>query len=152
MDHDPSMIFDDDGRLERWVKERRKPELVPKGCCGKALSKLDSELKFVEDLDAFEKRLFDNLEVRQRAIKNWHKLRILIVLIIICNGGEIDDAPTALGKKRITLPERAPTCKERFAPYIIRPSHKYKLAWDAVIGFLYLVSYFVDTYTVAFWF
>lgn len=35
-------------------------------------------------LDNYEQRLPDNLEVRARAIRNWKKLRLLIVLLGIC--------------------------------------------------------------------
>ena len=42
------------------------------------------DLEFVRSLDRLECRLQDDLEVRRRAINNWKKLRLLIVLLIIC--------------------------------------------------------------------
>ena len=37
LNHDPSMIFDDQGRLVRWVRKHEEPLRVPRGCCGTRL-------------------------------------------------------------------------------------------------------------------
>ena len=36
------------------------------------------------------------------------------------------------------------------APYIINPMNRYKVTWDLSLGFVYLLSYLVDPYVVAF--
>ena len=39
---------------------------------------------------------------------------------------------------------------EKFAPYIIDPMNKYKVAWDLLIGFIYLLSYMFDPVVLGF--
>lgn len=92
VDHDPAMMFDEQGRLFRWVRERDEKERVPRGCCQKAVlpSKHELDLIFVKQLDELECRLFDTLEVRTRAIRNWKKMRLLIVLLTMCGGRSVD--------------------------------------------------------------
>ena len=46
----------------------------------------DQDLIFVSDLEIYEKRLFDNLEMRQRAIKNWKRLRVVLVMLRLAGG------------------------------------------------------------------
>ena len=42
------------------------------------------------------------------------------------------------------------SCARKFAPYVIDPLHRYKLAWDTAIGCLYFVAFFLDAYILAF--
>ena len=44
----------------------------------------------------------------------------------------------------------AKSWKEKIAPYIIDPMNSYKLAWDIVIGLIYLLAYAIDPYVLAF--
>ena len=116
-------------------------------------SEHELDLIFVKNLDMYEHRLHDTLEVRTRAIRNWKKLRLLIVLLIICgksydmarleNESVKDDEENAANKNG---------CRKRLAPYIIDPMHRYKLAWDLFVGLLFLVSYFLDPFILALWF
>ena len=73
-EHDPAVEFDARGRLRRWVKEAQKlDEDRSRACCGSADEQ--HELRFVEKLEAYQNRLYADLEVRSRALKNWKKLR-----------------------------------------------------------------------------
>ena len=91
--------------------------------------------------------------MRARAIKNWKKLRLLIVLLIICGKSfaipKTEDEPS---KEIKDDEEEKKGCRAKFAPYIINPSNKYKLAWDLVIAIFLLFSYFMDPLVNSFWF
>ena len=41
---------------------------------------------FVNKLEEFETNLFDNLEVRKRAIGNWKRIRVLLVMLKLSGG------------------------------------------------------------------
>lgn len=41
-------------------------------------------------------------------------------------------------------------CREKFAQYIINPKNMYKVLWDVLMGFIYLVCYMIDPYALAF--
>ena len=43
-------------------------------------------IHFVRDLDNLQVKFYDNLEMSKRAIANWKKLRILIMMLKICSG------------------------------------------------------------------
>ena len=41
-------------------------------------------------------------------------------------------------------------CREKLAPYIVDPMNSYKVAWDIIIGLVYLEAYTIDPYILAF--
>ena len=87
LDHDPSMIFDSQGRLLRWVKQKRKRVHDVKNCCGNSkLNETDHNLLFIAKLEAFQKQLFNELEVRGRAISNWKFLRNKLLMLQLWSG------------------------------------------------------------------
>ena len=45
----------------------------------------------MQQVTKFNEQLYENLEASKRAIANWKKLRILIVMLKIC-GGHFDQA------------------------------------------------------------
>ena len=79
-------------------------------------------------------------------MKNWQKLRILIVLFQVCGNKSLDDG------KKIHYKEQKEKkgCKEKIAPYIINPMNKYKIIWDSIISVIYLLSYIMDPIIFAF--
>ena len=87
-------------------------------CCSKRHpTMLQHDLVFVDKLEAFSNRLHDDLETRARAMKNWKKLRILIVLFKICGNKTMTSNKSAYEKdEKVKL-----SCKERIAPFIINP-------------------------------
>lgn len=79
-------------------------------------------------------------------MKNWKKLRILIVLFQICGNKTLGSAKSAYFKEEsVNL-----SCKERIAPYIINPYNKYKVMWDLAQGLIYLMSFLLDPIVFAF--
>ena len=95
-DHDPALLFDEHGRLLRWVKDPPEYKPMVYSCCEKRHpTALQHDLVFVDKLEAFQNRLHDDLEVRTRAMKNWKKLRILIVLFKICGNKTVSSGKNA---------------------------------------------------------
>lgn len=81
-------------------------------------------------------------------MKNWQKLRILIVLFQICGNKTLDDGEK---KKEFQEEEKESRgCRAIIAPYIIDPLNKYKMTWDLFIGIIYLISYVLDPIVFAF--
>jgi len=86
--------------------------------------------------------LNDHLEVRARAIKNWQKLRLLLVLMMIC-GRSVPREQLADSDEELKdgSSQQKPSCKQRIAPYIIDPRNKYKLMWEILICSTYMVTF-----------
>ena len=104
-------------------------------------------------LDAYEKRLHKQLEVRARAVRNWHYLKNQVMIVVAFNKDyNLERAQSK--KSTIDQEEQVPrlTCSQRIAPYIIDPNHRYKVMWDITIAGLLLLTFFVDPYHVGFWF
>ena len=81
-EYNPAKVYDEKGRLIRWNRAPKEYLPMIKPCCGnkKHPSELQHDLVYVDKLEQFHGRLFEDLELRERAMKNWRKLRILIVL------------------------------------------------------------------------
>ena len=79
-------------------------------------------------------------------MKNWQKLRILIVLFQICGNKSLDNGKIKHFKEK----KAKKTCVTRIAPYIIDPLNKYKIGWDLCLGLIYLISYILDPIVFAF--
>lgn len=110
----------------------------------------DHDIKFVSNLDQFEKKLHMNLENRKNAVKNWKKLRLLIVLLIIC--GKSYDCDKLEDDRNLEDEVKKPRLVERIAPYIIHPKRPKKLLFDLIIGIFFLISYLVDPFIFAFYY
>ena len=83
-EHDPAMLITASGRLKRWVKLPYEPVYAQKTCCSKTvLPEQTANLNFIHGLDKYEEKLFDNLAVRARAIKNWRFLKNQVILRIV---------------------------------------------------------------------
>ena len=146
--HDPALQFDDDGRLLRWDRKHNRIREVEKSCCNKGMTKHDQDLVFIKKLDAYQNQLYDNLEVRKRAVSNWRRIRVLLVLMKISGGKTLQKKKTL--KLFLRKEPKKPTWKEKLAPYIVDPMNTYKVAWDMFMGFIYLSAYLLDPYSFAF--
>lgn len=121
-----------------------------KPCCGdrRHPTNLQHDLVYVDKLELFNDRLYDDIDFRTRAMKNWQKLRILIVLFQICGKNSLDST-----KKKEQYEEEEKekvTCTMYLAHKIIDPANKYKVMWDLSIGIVYLVSFVIDPVVFAF--
>ena len=152
VNHNPAMIFSKEGQLYRWVKTPTKAEERFDGCCGsQSNTKIEKDHIFIDKFEAFESRLHDNLEVRRRAISNWKKLRILILMLGLCGGRLADSHDLGSTTRHIKkLEGEKKGCRAKFAPYIIDPMNKYKILWDILMGILYQLAYIIDPVILAF--
>ena len=84
-------------------------------------------------------------------MKNWQKLRILIVLFQICGNKSLYDGKDDNKKKKFEEEEPEKRgCRDIIADKIIDPVNKYKVMWDLSIGIVYLFSYILDPIVFAF--
>ena len=107
---------------------------------------------YLDKMQQLHTHFYDNLEVSKRAIANWKKLRILLVLLKVC-GGRLSQNNAELTRRQETeqLDNKGPvSCAERIAPYIINPTNYYKVSWDLLVGFVYACCYVLDPYVFAF--
>ena len=72
-DFNPSQLFDEKGRLKRWVKDPIEYQPMIKPCCGdkRHPTNLQHDLVYVDKLELFNSRLYDDIDFRTRAMKNW---------------------------------------------------------------------------------
>ena len=149
-DFNPAMRQGNDQRFQRWVKRKTWHAPMVTDCCGekKHPTKKQHDLVYVDKLEQFSSQLFDDIERRKNAIKNWQKLRILIVLFQICGNKAVGKGK----KKFVEEKKQSFSLRERIAPYIIDPKNRYKVAWDLMIGIIYLLSYILDPIAAAFMF
>ena len=96
----------------------------------------------------YEAQLFDDLEVRRRALSNWKKMRLLIVLFQL-TGMRHSDSERNKGKK-VKKERNKVSCREFIAPYILDPTNRYKMLWDNFIGIVFLLSFVFDPINFAF--
>ena len=97
--------------------------------------------------------------MRQRAMSNWKKLKVLLVMLKL-SGGRVDpnlkiqndeqNPHNDESEEAHDPKEKAKSCRERVAPYIINPNNPYKIAWDVLIGVVYLIAYIIDPYVFSF--
>lgn len=78
--------YDERGRYKRWRNDSSNVPFKPNGCCAKEYDMNEKDLIFVNELEQFETNLYDNLEVRKRAIGNWKRLRVLLVMLKLSGG------------------------------------------------------------------
>ena len=92
--------------------------------------------------------MFIELETRQRAIRNWEKLRIKLILL------SMSDYKTVLPPKKIDDDEenekQDKTCVDCLSSVVLSPTNKYKLAWEFVASIVIYVSLILDLYILAF--
>lgn len=147
-DRNPALLFDNGGRHQRWIKRKTNYKPMVTQCCEKKHpTKKQHDLVYVDKLEQFSSQLYDDIERRSNAMKNWQKLRILIVLFQICGNKAVDKKSK---KKYVEAKKQHRGCKEIVAPYIIDPKNKYKVAWDLTFGIIYLLSYMLDPVAIAF--
>ena len=98
-----SELHDSSGRLHRWVFVPTDFQEKGRSCCGKentAKDLLAENIEFVRLVNRYNSQLFTDIETRRKAMQNWKKLRILLVLLKIC-GGKFDDGNLCRSSKEL---------------------------------------------------
>lgn len=145
MEHSLEAFEDEKGRTIRWRRtyDQQSTEKGPhcKMCRG-GLDCIEAEAQLTQ----LEEELYDRLEVRQRAISNWKRLRIVIVILRMCNG--------RLEEKNHKKPQEEDNKKQSFddifARFVISPYSKYILVWNLLTTLSYFISIFIDTLVLGF--
>jgi len=60
--------------------------MYKKGCLGTKGERLVSDIEAEASLTQLNEDLHERLEARRRAISNWKRLKIVIVILKMCNG------------------------------------------------------------------
>ena len=147
MEDDTESILDEQGRTVRWQRifESEEPNFQ-KRCRGHG-ERILSDIEAVETLQQLNEDLYDRLEARRRAISNWKRLKIVIVILKM-TGGRIDES--VVTKKKELPVVKQHTCDEWFSKYVISPFSKRLIAWNIFMTFLYLLAIIMDTLIIGF--
>lgn len=84
----------EDGRTLRWRKKTQKDKLLSTdsegdkntACCAPKKKNANDEVYGDKLIEVNNEKLFNKIETRARAIGNWKRLKILIVILRMCNG------------------------------------------------------------------
>jgi len=91
--------------------------------------------------------LYERLEARRKAISNWKRLKIVIVILKM-SGGRVDD--TGQDEKPGKEETKTQTCDEWFSKFIITPFSRYIILWNIIMTMVYLLAIITDTLIVGF--
>lgn len=92
--------------------------------------------------------MFDKLTAKKRAINNWQRLRIVLLLLQVCGG-----RTTEAKKKLVKIDaQKQKTCKARIAKKIIDPKSRWKIIWDIIVAIFYLTTLVTDPVVLSFHF
>ena len=115
-------------------------------------NKDQSEKDFVvlEALDRFNQQLYDDLETRRRALKNWNKLRIIFVVFKLFTGKVmINDLKSKRTSQYEIDTKYIKSLDEWFVQYIFLPTSPYLIPWSTFTCILYVASFYNDCLTLA---
>ena len=158
-DNEPLEQYDEQDRQIIWKRKRLRMSLIkPKKCCSVPTEKENrtSDKNFILKLTDYNTKLFDNCETKSRSIKNWQRLRLMLMLHSFTGGRKIDAIENLEKEKEKKEDEKEKEKKpplvwyESLAFYIIDPVHRYKLMWDSAIGLLFLSAFVLDPVIYAF--
>lgn len=107
-----------------------------------------SEIEEEAALQQINNELFERLERYNRAIANWKKLQIVIVVLRLCHGRVDNNRKT----KKKTYKELAPkpSWDDWFVKFVIKPTSRYMIVWNAFMTLVYIASIFTDSLLIAF--
>lgn len=93
------------------------------------------------------KDLYERLEARRRAISNWKRLKIVIVILKMCNGRIEKDGMNMI---KDGIEENPPTFDDWFTKFVIFPTSKYLISWQLFMTLVYLLAILLDAFVIAF--
>ena len=131
-------FIDPSGKTIRWesILDLHDPTFG-KACFGKG-QRILSEIESEAALQQINNELFEKLDVYDRAIANWKRLKIVIVILKMCHGKlEIEKH-----KKKKNFNEELKTndWNHKFARFVILPTNKYIRVFKLIMGPVYLAS------------
>ena len=139
-------FLDEKGRTIRWerVFDQAENEKNERKCCkpGERILTGKEAMDDVEGeatLNQLNEDLYERLESRRRAISNWKRLKIVIVILKMSNGRMQEPEE---GKGDNTFVEPPTTIDDTFARLIILPNSKYLILWTILMTLIYLLAIF----------
>ena len=87
VDNNYTDFLDENGRFIRWSRVYEKLEhKYKKTICGTKMERIVPDIEAEAALGLFNEDLYERLDARRRAISNWKRLKIVIVILKMCNG------------------------------------------------------------------
>ena len=91
----PAQVQDEQGRIERWEREMVNLDYDrEKNCCGNEkpppenIKNKQDDRKALEEAIEMRQSLYNNLLLRRKALANWNRLKIMLVLLRM-NGNKL---------------------------------------------------------------
>ena len=92
-ERDPDGFVDELGRTIRWERAFNGQEAqYQKIGCGRKGERILSDIEAVEALQQLNEDMYDRLEARRRALANWSRLKIVIVILKMTGGRVYESA------------------------------------------------------------
>lgn len=107
-------------------------------------------MDFLIRLERFHENFYDNLETSKRAIQNWKKMRILLLLVKMFGGKKSQTQKRLAIEAEDESKLKSGGLRGYLAKKSISPTNMYKVTWDLAIGFVYLTCFLVDPVVCAF--
>ncbi len=81
-------FIDESGKTIRWrrIAEENQEVKYAKGCCFRRGERILTEIEAEATLSQINEELSERLDQRARAISSWKRLKIVIVILKLCNG------------------------------------------------------------------
>lgn len=100
----------------------------------------------MDEITRINEDLNERLMARSRAISNWKRLKIVIVILKM-SGGRVDES----AKQEQTLAvHKKPSCDDWFSKFVITPFSRYLIIWNIITTLVYLIAIFMDTLIIGF--
>lgn len=143
--------FDEQGRIIRWkrILEYGEQEEHHTRCCRQG-ERVVSDVEADAYLESFNEELYERLMVRKKAISNWKRLKIVIVILRMCNGKMNEDEKEKEEEEEKEDMEATFKFDLLMSKYIRLPNDRYILIWSVFMSIIYLASIFIDTVIIAF--
>ena len=143
-------ILDESGKVIRWARvlETRDPVFGSSCCtCCNNGQRIMSDIEAEAALCQVNDELFERLDAYDRAIANWKKLQIVIVVLRLCHGRIDNNQQTEIKYKEEVNKK---SWDDWFAKFVLDPTTRYIMLWNALMTVVYLVSIFFDFAIVGF--
>ena len=87
--------------------------------------------------------------MRRRALKNWNKIKVVLVVFKVFAGKVLIDSMKRQGTTDRVLPKYKMTMDEALVQYIFLPTSKYIIPWSTFTSILYIISFYNDILSLA---
>ena len=147
-EEDMDGFMDETGKTIRWqrMSEAADPVYAKGKCFGRG-ERIYSDTEAVELVNQINEDLYEKLEARRKAISNWKRLKIVIVILKM-SGGRVDES--GQDDKEDKEEPRMQTCDEWFSKFVIMPFSRYIIGWNIFMTMVYLFSIIQDTLIMGF--